>query len=257
MSHVPAGDMHGLGIHFGPPVNADCIIDDQRMRRIQTSGDIDIVPAGVDGSWKDDSDCVTLQMSLDPTLLKQAATDLGREVTAADIRPRFQLRDPHIEAIGWAVKATLESQSDTQSEALYIDLIAQALAVRLIETTTADRTLSDRGRDHTLSRLDLRKLTDYIEEHLDQKLTVTDLARFSGIGATSLKTLFRNSTGLPIHQYIIRRRVEYARGLISTTDLQFSEIATKAGFSHQSHMTSTMRRLLGTTPSSMTRHTTT
>lgn len=108
--------------------------------------------------------------------------------------------------------------------------------------------------DHKLSPRQLRILTDYIEDNLDQKLALADLAKIAGIGATSLKVCFRNSTGLPVHQYVIRRRVEYARALIATTNLQLSEIATRAGFSHQSHMTSTMRRILGETPSGISRH---
>jgi len=251
MSYLPASEMHGLGIHFGPPVSADCFCDGQQMRRIQKSGDIDVVPAGVDGSWKDDTDCQTLQMRVSQSLIRQAASDLGRDVANTELRPRFQLRDPRIEAIGWAVKATLEA--DTPSEALYINLLAQALAVRLIEIASDSPTPRDVRADHQLPPRQLRILTDYIEGNLDQKLPIAHLASIAGISATTLKALFRNSTGLPVHQYIIRRRVEYARALISTTDLPLSEIATKTGFSHQSHMATTMRRLLGHPPSDITR----
>src|SRR5215510_10945586 len=65
--HVPGGEMHRLGIHFGPPVNADCYCDGRRMRRVQKPGDIDIVPAGMDGSWEDDADCRILRLRLHPS----------------------------------------------------------------------------------------------------------------------------------------------------------------------------------------------
>lgn len=253
MSYLPGGEMHSLGMHSGPPVKADCFCDGQRLRRVQRPGDIDIVPAGVDGSWKDDADSETLQISMSPSLLTQAAADLGREASAAELRPRLQLRDARIEAIGLAVRATLESPAP--SDPLYIDLLAQALAVRLIETATDGRRQSasmDR-EGAKLSDRQLRALTEYIEMHLDQKLTLADLSRVGGVGLTRLKTLFRNSTGLPVHQYVIRRRVEYARSLIRTTDMELSEIAVVAGFSHQSHMASTMHRVIGQTPTSILR----
>jgi AraC family transcriptional regulator len=251
MSHLPGGEMHRLGIHFGPPVKADCYCDGQRMRRVQKAGDIDIVPAGVDGSWKDDADCRTLQLSIAPSLLAQVAAELGRDVDETELRPKFQLRDTHIEAIGWAVKAALESAAP--SDPLYIDLLAQALAVRLIETASGGSPQSESRSAPKLSARQLRLVTDYIESNLDQELRIADLAAVVGVGVTRLKALFRNSTGLPVHQYVIRRRVEYARALIATTDMQMSAIAAAAGFAHQSHMATTMRRLLGQTPSGVLR----
>ena len=251
ISHVPGGKTHRLGIHFGPPVNADCYCDGQRMRRVQKAGDIDIVPAGVDGSWKDDADCRTLQLSVRPSLLVQVADELGRDVGKIELLPRFQLRDTRIEAIGWAVKAALES--GTPSDPLYIGLLAQALAVRLIETASDSSPEPESRSEPKLSTRQLRIVTDYVESNLDQKLHLADLAKVAGVGVTRLKTLFRNSTGIPVHQYVIRRRVEYARALIETTEMPASEVAVAAGFSHQSHMASTMRRLLGLTPGEIVR----
>lgn len=251
MSHAPESEMHRLGIHFGPPVNADCYCDGQRMRRVQKTGDIDIVPAGVDGSWKDDADCRTLRLSIHPSVLLEVADELGTDAARAQLRPRFQVRDARIEAIGWAVKAALESA--TPSDTLYIGSLARALAVRLVETANESSPHRERRDEPTLSARQLRVLTDYIESHLDQQLQLADLAGVAEVGVTRLKTLFRNSTGLPVHQYVIRRRVEYARALLSTTAMTAADVAIAAGFSHQSHMASTMRRLLGQTPGDIAR----
>ncbi len=138
-------------------------------------------------------------------------------------------RDTRIEAIGWAVKADLES--DAPSDPLYIDLLAHALAVRVIETATG-HSLQPRSADKPrLSPRQLRRLTEFIDSHLDQKLHLAELATVAGVSVTRLKTLFRNSTGTPVHQYVIRRRVEYARALLSTTAMAASAVATAAGFS--------------------------
>ncbi len=251
LSHVPGGELHRLGMHFGPPVKADCSIGGRRMRRVQKPGDIDIVPAGMDGSWEDDADCHILRLSLHPSLLNQVALDLGRDVGKIELLPRFQVRDARIEGIGRAVKAELEA--DTPSDPLFIDLLANALAVRLIETASAGFPASENNGEPKLAARQLRVLTEFIETNLDQKLQLADLAVVAGVSVTRLKTLFRNSTGTPVHQYVIRRRVEYARALMATTTVPMSEIALRAGFAHQSHMTSTMRRLLGQTPAEIVR----
>lgn len=220
------------------------------MRRVQKSGDIDIVPAGVSGSWEDDADCRLLQLRLHPTLLFQVSGELG--VGESLLRPRFQLRDARIEAIAWAIKAELEDE--TPSDPLFLDHLAHALAVRLVAVAlpSSGAALERHGQEKLPER-QLRTLTDFIESHLDQKLHLVDLGNLVGLSVTRLKTLFRNRTGLPVHQYIMRRRVEYARALLTTSTMALSEVAVAAGFSHQSHMTTTMRRLLGQTPSDVSR----
>src|ERR1700761_1622462 len=250
LSRVPGREMHTVGMHFGPPVNADCSVDGTRMRRVQKPGDIDFVPAGMDGSWEDDADCQILRLSLRPSPVHEVAEELGRDAATIELLPRLQLRDTRIEAIGWAIKAEIEA--DTPSDPLYVELLANALAVRLIEIAT-DRPLAKRPSAPRMSTRQLNMLVDFIETNLDQRLHLTDLAVVAGVSVTRLKTLFRNSTGTSVHQYVIRRRVEYARALIATTTMPASDIALAAGFTHQSHMASTMRRILGQTPGEIAR----
>ncbi|TCR86032.1 AraC family transcriptional regulator [Rhizobium sp. BK376] len=250
-SHIQGSDMHRLGIHFSPPVNADCRCDGRRMRRVQKWGDIDVIPAGVDGSWEDDADCRILRVCLDPSRLDQVAGELGRDVGKIELQPKFQLRDAGIEAICRAIKADLEA--DTPSDPLYIDLLANALAIRLIETASGASVTPESRTEPKLSPRQLRMLTEFIETHLEQKLHLADLAALAGVSVTRLKTLFRNSTGVPVHQYVIRRRVEYALALMTTTSMPASEIALAAGFAHQSHMTTTLRRFTGQTPGEILR----
>jgi AraC family transcriptional regulator len=251
LSRAPGGELHVLGMHFGPPVNADCSVGGTRMRRLQKPGDIDFVPAGMDGSWEDDADCRILRLSLRPSFLERVARDLGRDAATIELIPRLQLRDARIEAIGWAIKADLEA--DTPSDPLYIDHLASALAVRLLETAAGGRPLPEADGAPRMSARHLKLLTEFIELNLDQQLHLADLATVAGVSMTRLKTLFRNSMGMPVHQYVIRRRTEYARALIATTTMPASEVALAAGFSHQSHMTSTMRRILGQTPGDIAR----
>ena len=104
-----------------------------------------------------------------------------------------------------------------------------------------------------MSTRQLRMLIEFIETNLDQKLHLADLASVAGVSTTRLKTLFRKSTGTPVHRYVIGRRIEYARALLSTTTMPASQVALSAGFAHQSHMASTMRRILGHTPGEIAR----
>ena len=247
---VPGGAPHRLGIHFGAAVNADCHCDGRRSRRIQKHGDIDIVPAGLDGSWEDDADCNILRLRLSPGLFRRAAADLGRDPDRIMLRPAFQLRDARIEAIAWAIKADLEAEEP--SDPLYAESLGMALVVRLLQT--GEKPLhGGAALGQNLSPRQRRLLVEFVETHLDQPLSLADLAGVAGLSISHLKTLFRNSFGLPVHQYVVRRRVECARRLLLSGDMSMSRIALEAGFSHQSHMASCMRRVLGTTPSEIAR----
>ncbi|MCY1008311.1 helix-turn-helix transcriptional regulator [Nannocystis pusilla] len=65
--------------------------------------------------------------------------------------------------------------------------------------------------------------------------------------------MFRRSLGLPVHTYVIHRRVDRARALLLRGSMAASQVALEVGFSHQSHMARCMRRVLGVTPTSLTR----
>jgi AraC family transcriptional regulator len=59
--------------------------------------------------------------------------------------------------------------------------------------------------------------------------------------------------GVPVHQYVIQRRVERARTLLLQGKLNASQIALDTGLAHQSHMAHWMGRPLGVTPRELTR----
>ena len=246
-THVPAAPTHRLGVHFGRAVNADCRCDGRRHRRVQAHGDIDIVPAGLDGLWEDDADCTILRLRVAPDLIASAAADLS---AGASVAPRFQLRDLRIEAVAWAIKAELEAEAP--SDRLYAESLGLALASRMLQAGESPRGDEiDRGR--TLTPLQRRRIVDYVEARLDQSLSLADLASVAGFGVSQFKTLFRRSFGLPAHQYVLRRRVERARMLLVASDLPMSRIAAEVGFADQSHMTKHVQRLLGQTPRAIAR----
>lgn len=247
----PGSDKHMLGMHFGRPVNAICTIGDNHLRFVQRTRDIGLVPAGYSGAWEDDHDLQLLRMTLHPSLLTEVAEQLGKNPADIGLVPQFQLRDLRLETIALAIKADIVDR--TPSDPLYGDLLANALAVRLVELASGPKARSGQRSAPSMSPRQVTILTDFIESNLAQKLSLAQLAAVAGVSPTHLKAMFRNSVGIPVYRYVIGRRIEYARVLLSTTSLPAGQIALTAGFAHQSHMASTMRRLLGYTPSEIHR----
>ena len=100
-----------------------------------------------------------------------------------------------------------------------------------------------------LSKPRLRAVIDHIHERLDAELSLDHLAAVAHMSPYHFARLFKNSTGLPPHQYVIARRVERAKELLRDRGpLPLAEVAAEAGFSSQSHFTRHFKRIVGVTP---------
>ena len=94
---------------------------------------------------------------------------------------------------------------------------------------------------------DIRRVRERIEAGLDQPLTVEGLAEVAGLSASRFKVKFKEQTGLPPAEYVIRRKVERARELLgqgrSVTDVAFD-----LGFSTSQYFATTFKRITNLRP---------
>jgi len=94
----------------------------------------------------------------------------------------------------------------------------------------------------------LEDLVEWIRDHLDQPLTIEELARRSKMSARNFQRVFTRQCGLPPAKFIERLRVERARVIIEDTSLSMAEIATKSGFDSEQRMRRSFQRVLGINP---------
>lgn len=94
----------------------------------------------------------------------------------------------------------------------------------------------------------VRKVTSYVDANLDQTIRNEDLAAIARLNASHFGRAFRNSFGEPPHEYVIRRRVERAQGLMLSTSAPLSSIALDCGLADQAHLSRLFRRVVGETP---------
>ena len=99
----------------------------------------------------------------------------------------------------------------------------------------------------------LAALLDWLSDHLDEKLSVHDLAKRAGMGVRTFQRRFREATGSAPGDWLIRQRVAHARHLAETTDLTVEQIATFSGFGAVETLRHHFRRLVGTSPTSYRR----
>jgi len=99
-----------------------------------------------------------------------------------------------------------------------------------------------------LSRRQLERVRGHIEACLDGDLSLGDLAAVAGLSPRHFAVAFRKSVGITPHQYVLRRRVDQAKFLLTARRASIAEVATTVGFASQSHFTEVFRRLVGITP---------
>jgi AraC family transcriptional regulator len=246
---APAPRHPAIVIHVGPSVHIACRRGGREHRGLGVHGDIDIIPRGMPSRWELKQRDTALVISLHSSLLGTCARERGVDPGRVAIVNRFQTRDPQIEHIGWALKAEMEASTGTGR--LYLDSLATALASRLLERHSSVSGLSEQRC--SMSGAKLRLVLSYIEDHLTDPVTLSELASVAGIGISHFKKVFRESVGLPVHQYVIRRRVERAKALLSSGNLSIGQVAAQTGFAHQSHLAHHIRRATGVSPRSLRR----
>lgn len=95
------------------------------------------------------------------------------------------------------------------------------------------------------------RICEYIDSHLEERISLVALAAMAGLSANHFAYAFRQSVGLPPHSYLLRRRIETAQRMLRDTELPLSQIALAAGFSDYSHLARHFRRLTGMSPSAL------
>jgi len=90
---------------------------------------------------------------------------------------------------------------------------------------------------------------DYIEEHLDRDIWLSELAALVCLSVTHFSHAFRATYHVPPYRYILERRVERAKLLLRTTTDASGTISASVGFPSQSRFSQMFLRLAGVTPS--------
>jgi AraC family transcriptional regulator len=99
-----------------------------------------------------------------------------------------------------------------------------------------------------LSSYQVRRVTDYIEQNLDKDLRLAELAALARMSPYHFARLFKCSTGVPPHRFVIRQRIIRASAFLTMPDFSVAQISRMVGFRTPSHFTTVFRRVTGVTP---------
>jgi AraC family transcriptional regulator len=160
------------------------------------------------------------------------------------LAPRYNLNNPLISQLVSTIANEIESGF---LERILADALNTALAVQIVRLYGDPTAITPRP-SNGLSVERLKRVYDYIEAHLDDRLTLTDLASIACLSPYHFSRSFKRAVGFGPARYVIQRRLEQAKTLMRRTNQPMALIAQEVGFVDQSHLTSVFRRETGVTP---------
>jgi AraC family transcriptional regulator len=139
----------------------------------------------------------------------------------------------------------LISAARAGAEPLVLDELAIEFYQILVDADRIDAPSSHIGRGSTLA-----KAKELLHARFRESLSLADVAEAAGVTAVYLTQLFKRSTGMALHQYLMELRLNEAlHALPDTSDL--TALALDLGFSSHSHFTSVFRSRFKITPSQL------
>ena len=157
---------------------------------------------------------------------------------AVNLKPRAKFHDPLVSQIALAIANQINHRL---LDTILADALSTALAVRIVRHYV-DPSALELAPSSGLSRERLQRVRDYIETHLDDRLSLTDLAGVACLSPYHFSRSFKLALGVGPQRYVMERRLERAKTLMRRTNQPLAWIAQEAGFFDQSHLTSVFRR---------------
>ena len=116
------------------------------------------------------------------------------------------------------------------------------LATVLVGELIADRKHPERGEP-------LERAMHYLQQHVEQAISVPQVAQLVGLSSSHLTTLFRKATGTGVLAYHTSLKMELARQLLDTSSLSIAQIAKTVGYSDQFYFSRHFKASHGVSPS--------
>ena len=94
----------------------------------------------------------------------------------------------------------------------------------------------------------LARIVEHIRKNLDTRLAVGTLSRLAEMSQSHFSKMFKVSTGLAPHQFILQERINRSKELLRQDDAKIVDVALEVGFENQAHFTTVFGNFVGMTP---------
>jgi len=208
------------------------------------TGDLGLFPGGEYSTaidWTTSSDNIYLTLEA-PYLRRVASQDTT--LRQAVLHKRMKFDDPFLRQLSRQLLASAASRHALGR--LYVESLTTTLCHHLLahHATTQGRS----AEQPRLSSAALARIDAYLEAHAAQPVTLEGLAELANLSMFHFARLFKQATGLPPYQYVLRWKIERAKHLLRRDNLAVADLSDELGFASPISFAAAFKRLVGCTP---------
>lgn len=248
---LPALNAHLLVAHYSP-VAREAIwrTGGRRLQSRLSPGTITLIPSGHEGRWDISGSVEVSQVYLPDNRIQDAAAAMtgGRKV---ELLGRAGIPDPAAARVMEILSA--EHRIVEPSSRLFVEQAIDLLCTQLVRAHSSHGAVEIEQPRRGLADWQVRKVTSYMREHLEEEIGLDDLAGLVSLSRFHFSSAFRLATGRPPHDWLVRERIERARALLADRQVPVTEVALSVGYQTPSSFAAAFRKVVGTTPSDFRR----
>jgi AraC family transcriptional regulator len=213
-------------------------------------GQISLMARRNDVSWSWDEPIRVLHLYLAPALLEGVARHVfPGQPHDIELRNELELADPVLHRIGCELADG--SALDGPGADLYAQALTQQICIHVLRRYV-ERPRPDVSWRGSLSVQQTRRILELLDGASAAQMSLAKLAAEIGVSEGHFIRLFKARFGVAPHQYVVKRRLEHGKELLSS-DMNLAQVAAASGFSDQSHFTRVFKREFHMTPSAWRR----
>ena len=161
--------------------------------------------------------------------------------------------DPVVYHLGKTLSASLEEPN--HASRIFVDHVLHALNSHLVCSYGGLKESAAQFRGG-LSTAQMRRAKELLEANLDGSIALRQVAEACGLSTSHFTRAFKETFRKPPHRWLIERRIDRARDLMTNSSLSLAEIAVQCGFADQSALNRSFKRVYGISPGQWRRTTT-
>jgi AraC family transcriptional regulator len=206
-----------------------------------TAGDLALCDRHV-GEWVGLVNIRHLQLGISDAALMACSDGAYGEV---ELRACRKFADSRLSAMVAAAHA--EMVAGFPSGRLFLDSLEQAMAVTLVNGHAVRHRPVQIYRGG-LGSARLRRIKELVDAKMEGDLSLEEMAQAVGLSTAHFARMFRKSTGGTPHQFVLRQRLERAKGMLRAPDARVLDVALACGFKTQQHFAQVFRGVWGVSP---------
>jgi AraC family transcriptional regulator len=238
-----------LFMHDEEPVRATWCLEGKRFNAWVRSGHLWIVPPAIPHTSSFQGPHGGVLLSIGKFQFERHIGPLmhgGR----VELAPLFNLEDGQLEHLVRALLAV--ARDGSAADVLIGELLVNAACVRLAKRYAVSK-LNIAPRRGGLPKARLKRVLEYIDANLGKNITLSELAGIVNMSLYYFAVLFRQSTDLSPHRYVLNQRIERAKELLRDPRLSVLDVSINVGFEHQNNFARAFRRMIGVSPTQFRR----